>query len=71
MGGLPSTLPQQRWLESHGVLVRFTNCFSRRRCFAVELIEGSEMAAWNPVLHDFVLLEDLIKDDAGGVRHRS
>ena len=28
----PSTLPQQRWSESHGVFVRFTSCFNRRRC---------------------------------------
>ena len=29
---VPSTLPQQRWSESHGVLVRRTSVFSRFRC---------------------------------------
>ena len=29
---MPSTLPQQRWSESQGVLVRCTSVFSRRRC---------------------------------------
>src|SRR5258708_37851547 len=56
----PSTLPQQRWSESHGVLVRFTSCFNLRRCSRLGLCR-SEIHG-DSVLHDFVLIEDLIQN---------
>ena len=67
---MPSTLPQQRWSLSHGVLVRRTSCLRRRRCSRIGRGHRAEVHR-DAVLHDAVLLEDLIEhgERAAGVDH--
>ena len=57
----PSTLPQQRWSVSQGVLVRLTKCFQTAQVIAIERLGRAEIHRY-AMLHDPVLFQNLIQD---------